>query len=272
MAKRFSIITPIYLGEDHEKERRLQLFPKTIESVKNQTYRDFEHIIVNDGSTIPLEIPNYPWIKIIDQNNLQRLTAYSNGFKEAKGEILWCLDSDDELEPQALETVDKFYRKYPKYKIFNFGCTHVHSDGVSTHRAAFRPKRKKVGHEIFGGGNIVNGTFVFHRSVWEDLGGFMPPEINNIDCTEVAYFAHRGDEKPYVRDLFNTSPYDFSAYMQLKYPEIQQFFMTKHPDHPDGLVRELGNPWGQDYALFYIYTRKYHSKPIDEYLLKVNLK
>lgn len=275
MGLRFSIITPIYVGEDHEKERRLELFPKTIESIKNQTYdkEKFEHIIVNDGSTIPLSIPAYPWIRVVEQSNLQRLSAFNRGFEESKGEIITLLDSDDEYEPDYLKNVDLFYRKYPKYKMFNFGCTHVHKDGVSTQRDAFCPKKKRVGHEVFGGGKIVNGTFVFHRSVFEDLGGYMPSVVRDVDCTDVAYPAHKSDSKPYIRDLFNTSPYDFSAYMQLKYPEIQQFFMTKHPDHPDGLVRELGNPWGQDYALFYMYTRKYHSKAImGKYLYKVNLK
>ena len=272
MGKRFSIVTPIYLGEDHEKERRLKLFPKCIESIKNQTYdkEKIQQIIINDGSTIPLKIPNYPWIKIIDQNNLQRLTAYNNGFEAAKGEYIWCLDSDDELLPQACETMDKHIES--KYRLYNFGCIFRHSDGAETQRGPFKPKKKKKGHEVFGGGNIVNGTFIFHKSVFKDLGGFMPPAIEQIDTTEVAYPAHYGDPEPYIRDLFNTSPYDFSAYMQLKYPEIRQYFMTKHPDHPKGLQKELGNPYGNDFYLFYKYTRQYKCKAIKEHLLRVNLK
>jgi len=235
-----------------------------LESIKNQTYRNFEHIIVNDGSSIPLEIPNYPWIKIIDQANLQRLTAYNNGFKAAKGEIFCLLDSDDEYEPNYLEEVDKLYYKFPRFKMFNFGCTHVHSDGVSTQRAAFRPKRKKVGHEVFGGGNIVNGTFVFHRSIYEDLGAFPPHHIENIDCSSLNYGG--------IRELWMTSPYDFSAAAQLEFPELQKYFMVDHVAEPHKIIKEFGNPWGQDHYLFYKYTRKYHSKPIDKYLYKVNLK
>ena len=271
MGKRFSIITPIYLGNDHEKERRINLFPGCIESIKNQTYDvgKIEHIIVNDGSTIPLKIPNYPWIKVIDQENFQRMEAYNNGLRHAKGEIICFLDSDDEYEPNYLEEIDKLFKKYPKYKIFNFGCTHVHSDGVSTQRDCFTPKKKKIGHEIFGGGNIVNGTFVFARSVYDDLGAFPPPEIKGVDCTELNYPAGGS----MIRDLATASPYDFSAAAQLEFPEIQRYFMVKHPDHPKLLVRELGNPFGNDFYLFYKYTRKYHSKPIhDKYLYKVNLK
>ena len=260
--KRISIITPIYVGEDHEKERRLKLFQRCIESIKNQTIdkEKIEHIIVNDGSTIPLSIPAYPWIKIVDQNNLQRLTAYNSGFKKAKGQIFWPLDSDDEIEPEGCETVDRLFNRYPKYKIINFGCTFVHKDGVSSQRAPFHPKRKKVGHQVFGGGQIVNGTFVFKREVFDLLGAF-PEGIKTINV-------------PWYKDteLFWTSPYDFSAFAQVEFPEIQSYFQVKHPDHPKGLPKELGNPYGNDFYLFYKYSRKYHSKPVEEYLLRVNLK
>lgn len=267
MGKRFSIITPIYLGEDHEKERRLKLFPKCIESIKDQTFRDFEHIIVNDGSTIPLEVPNYSWIRIIDQANFNRIVSFETGFKNAKGEIFCLLDSDDEYEPNYLEEVDKMFKKYPKYKMFHFGCSFKSRDGED--RGTREPhifKKRKVGFEVFGGGNMVNGTFVWHRSIYDELGGYPPLETHNIDCSEIGY-----GEGP--RSLFMTSPYDFSAYAQMEFPEIRPYFQEKHPDHPRGLVKELGNPFGQDFYLFYKYTRKYWSKPIkNKYLYKVNLK
>lgn len=250
------------MGEDHEKERRIKLFAKTIESVKNQTFpkEKFEHIIVNDGSSVPITIPNYPWIKVIDQGNLQRLTAYNNGFKAAKGEIITLLDSDDEYDPDYLSEVDSWFKRWPNYKLFNFGCRLFHTDGNESLRGAFRPKRKKVGHEVFGGGQIVNGTFVFSREVFEELGAF-PEGVKTIDV-------------PWYKktELFWTSPWDFSAYAQAEFPEIQPYFQEKHPDHPAGLPRELGNPYGNDFYLFYKYTRRYHSKPIDKYLYVVHLK
>lgn len=258
---RFSIVTPIYISEQ-EKERRIPLFEKCIESIKNQTYdhTNFEHVIVNDGSSYSFEVPNYPWIKVINQPNLQRLAAYNNGFKNATGEIICMLDSDDMLVPEALEKIDSYFKKFSKFKLFNFGCRFIHTDGAESSRDAFRPQRKRTGHEIFGGGKIVNGTFVFHREVYEDLGAF--PE--GVKTIHVPWYKNS--------PLMWTSPYDFSAYAQEEYPEIKKFFMEKHPDHPAGLPRELGNPWGQDYYLFYKYTRRYHSKPMSDKLEVVHLK
>lgn len=268
-----SIITPIYVGNDHERERRERLFKRTLESIKNQDFTgEFEHIIVNDGSTLPLSIPDTSYTSVVEQKNSGRIEAFNTGLKASKGKIICFLDSDDEYTPSYLSRVSFFFKHYPNYKLFNFGCEMVHSDGATTLRDEFRPKRKKVGHEIFQGGNIVNGAFVFHRSIYEDLGAFPPLEVKQVDTTVLNYPAWAGQPEPYIRDLITSSPYDFSAIAQLEFPELQKYYMVKHPDHPKHLVREFGNPFGNDYYLFYKYTRKYHSKPIHEYLLRVNLK
>lgn len=256
-----SVVTPIYVGEDYDKERRLKLFQRCIDSVANQDFNgEWEHIIVNDGSTIEISYKTNSRIKVINQENLQRLTAYNTGFKAAKGEIITMLDSDDEYRADYLSTIFRMYKEYPQYKMLNFGCKYVHNDGGVSSRGAFRPKEEAVGHEIFGGGQIVNGTFVFKKEIYKKLGAF-PEGFKTVD---VPWYKNT--------ELFWTSPYDFSAYAQVEFPEIQPYFQVKHPDHPKGLPKELGNPFGQDYYLFYKYTRKYHSLPFDEELLIVNLR
>jgi glycosyltransferase involved in cell wall biosynthesis len=255
---RISIITPCHIYD----EKSYQDLLRAIESVKKQKFnkKKMEHVIVNDGSTYPVKVPKYPWIRVINQENLQRYTAYNTGFKKAKGQIFTLLDHDDEYNPMYLYWVDRWFKLYPKYKMFNFGCAYVHADGGLAYREAFEPKEEKVGHEVFGGGKIVNGTFVFHRSVYEDLGAFPPQIVKDIDCSEINYGTG-------PRELHMWSPYDFSAYYQMKYPEIRQFFFVDQVNEPNKIIKELGNPFGNDYALFYQYTRKYHSKPMKEKFL-----
>lgn len=255
---RFSIITPVYAWNQQKADE----LNRAIESIKNQDFpkEEIQHVIVNDGSPFPLVIPNYPWITVVEEPNLQRLTAYNSGFKAATGEVFCLLDSDDEYRSDYLQRVDSYYKDWPDYKLFNFGCTFIHKDGASNQRGPFKPKEVGQGHEVFGGGNIVNGTFVFSRDVYESLGAF-PEGIKTID---VPWYKNT--------ELFWTSPYDFSAYAQVEFPEIVPFFMLKHPDHPAGLPKELGNPYGNDFYLFYKYTRKYHSKPMDDFLYTVHLK
>jgi glycosyltransferase involved in cell wall biosynthesis len=271
---KFSIILPVYVSDDKKKAE----LRRAIDSIQAQTFdhHEFELIVVNDGSQLELTFPCYPFLRVIYQENLQRMTATNTGLRYAKGDVICLLDSDDEYVPEYLEEVDRMYQSFPEYKMFNFGSIMCHKDiegkEHENNRGPFKPKELEVGHEVFGGGNIVKGTYVFHRSVYEDLGAFPPHDILGIDCTSVAYPTYTGQPEPLIRDLHMTSPYDFSAYAQLQYPEIQKYFMVKHPDHPKNLVRELGNPFGDDFFLFYKFTRTYHSKPIDLHLYKAHVK
>lgn len=260
---KFSIITPVHLWNDN----RVKMFLETINSVKNQTFTDFEWVIVDDGSTVPFDwniVKKLPFpVTIVHKPHEERVIAYNSAFKEAIGQWFVLLDSDDELPQNALQIMNEEIKANKKAKMFNFACLYNHKDGAATSRSPFTPNRKEVGHEQFGGGNIVNGTFIWHRSVYKKLGAYPKSVLKNIDCSEINY----GKEK---RDLFMGTPYDFSAAAQLEFPEIREYFMVDHENEPEKILKELGNPWGQDYYLFYKYTRKYHSIPVDRFTYIVN--
>ena len=266
---KFSVVTSIHCWNDYRKNG----IKRAAKSLENQTYKDFEWIVVNDGSPEEFEVPS--WAKVINKDHEERVAGLNAGFKQAQGEIFCTLDSDDEYETNYLEKVEGYFNKYPKYKMFNFGCTYIHGDGGVNKRAPFTPKKLKVGHEIFGGGNIVSGTFVWHRSVYDDLGAFPDTHLTNVDCSELNYpsnYGHTDEEPQYVRDLFMGTPYDVAAWFQLEFPEQRQFFMVDHENEPNKVIKEIGNPWGQDHIIFYKYTRKYWSKPMNDYLYIVHWK
>jgi glycosyltransferase involved in cell wall biosynthesis len=77
-----------------------------IESVLAQTYRDFELIVVDDGSTDETSAVLQPYrdsINVIQQNNQGLSTARNTGIRHAQGQFLAFLDSDDLWFPQKLE-------------------------------------------------------------------------------------------------------------------------------------------------------------------------
>lgn len=100
-----SIVMPVYNVAPYLKE--------CIESVLNQTYQNFELIIINDGSTddslsvikemFPIEYPSN--IKVIQTENNGLAAARNLGIKKAIGEYLFFLDSDDFLETEFLEEI-----------------------------------------------------------------------------------------------------------------------------------------------------------------------
>lgn len=98
---KISIIVPVYNVEDYLKN--------CIDSILNQTFNDFELILVNDGSTDnSLKICKYYKsidyrICIIDKHNEGLSSARNAGLDVAKGEYIGFVDSDDYIHPQMYE-------------------------------------------------------------------------------------------------------------------------------------------------------------------------
>jgi glycosyltransferase involved in cell wall biosynthesis len=90
-----SIIIPVY--------NRNELLQHTLDSVKSQTFDDYEVIVVDDGSTTEIEVPE--WVKLIrlEDNSGASAVPRNEGMKVAKGEYFVFLDSDDIWEPTFLE-------------------------------------------------------------------------------------------------------------------------------------------------------------------------
>lgn len=89
---------------------RAHTIVRAVESVLNQTYKNFELIIIDDGSTDNtldiLKKYDDPRIRIIIHETNKGVTAAKNsGFNEIRGEWFGTFDSDDELKPYAIETL-----------------------------------------------------------------------------------------------------------------------------------------------------------------------
>ena len=96
-----SVIIPVYKVERY--------LPACLDSVLAQTFQDWEAICVNDGSPDKCGdiLDEYAQrdkrIKVITQKNQGLSMARNNGLKQAKGEYIYFLDSDDFIHPQLLE-------------------------------------------------------------------------------------------------------------------------------------------------------------------------
>ena len=97
----FSIIVPVYNTE--------QYIHQCIDSVLHQEFKDFELLLVNDGSkdkslTICKEYAKkHSCIQVIDQENGGPSKARNTGLEHAQGKYILFLDSDDWLEPETLQ-------------------------------------------------------------------------------------------------------------------------------------------------------------------------
>lgn len=104
MKHKFSLIIPAYNVEKYIK--------KCLDSVLNQTYNNYEIIIINDGSTdntskILESYKSNKKIKIINQENKGLSNARNTGVSNAKGDYILFIDSDDFIEKELLEILNK---------------------------------------------------------------------------------------------------------------------------------------------------------------------
>ena len=116
-----TVFTPTY--------NRKKMLPKLYQSLLIQDFKDFEWIIVDDGSSDGTEEYIYKILKenkikirYYKQNNSGKHVAFNCGVGYAKGELFICVDSDDLLTQNALLLINDCYYKYrnSKKKIAGF--------------------------------------------------------------------------------------------------------------------------------------------------------
>ena len=103
---KFSIIVPVYNTEKYVK--------RCLDSIKSQSFKDYEVIIVNDGSTDNSSdiISKYSY-KVINQENQGLSMARNNGVKASIGDYLIFLDSDDYIEKDLLKEINNSLSNKP---------------------------------------------------------------------------------------------------------------------------------------------------------------
>ena len=127
--KKVSIVLPTYNGERFIKE--------SIDSILNQTYTNWELIIVNDCSTDnTLDIINDylskdSRIKLISNEQNKKLPASLNiGFANATGDYYTWTSDDNKYKPTAIEEMVDFLDKNPQTDLVSFNFNFIHEDGT----------------------------------------------------------------------------------------------------------------------------------------------
>lgn len=121
---RFSVIIPLY--------NKAPYIEKALRSVLDQSYTDFELIVVDDGSTdesakaAEAVLSNSTVdCQLVRQENAGVSTARNNGVARSKGDYLCFLDADDWWAPTFLERMDWLIEEYPEAGIWGVNYYYV---------------------------------------------------------------------------------------------------------------------------------------------------
>jgi len=175
-----SILTPAF--------NSAAFIAETIESVLQQTWSDFELLIIDDGSTdgtldvVRTASRGDARVKSFSSSHGGAAVARNVGLQHASGRCLALLDSDDVWERQYLSSQLSLLREHPEISIVS---ANVVSRGGPFDGTPFWPITSGTHelsiHEPIAHENAVSVFAVFRREVFEQIGGFDAAYTGNED-------------------------------------------------------------------------------------------
>ncbi len=178
---RVSVVIPTY--------NRARYLVEAIESVLTQTLADREVIVVDDGSTddTPAVIAPYlDRVRFLRQENRGLAAARNAGIREARGEFVAFLDSDDRFDPRMLEAVLGTFGEHPEAGAVCVAEREMDEEG----RPRQRVHTKRSPGIFFTTASLLSRDTgvgcgrppVARRSLLETLGGFDETMRSAVDC------------------------------------------------------------------------------------------
>jgi len=164
-----SVIIPTY--------NRASLVGRAIDSVLSQTFRDFEVIVVDDGSTDnTVEVLRLYGDRIIYlcQSNQKLPTARNNGVAASSGEYLAFLDSDDLFLPDKLSVQARYLDERPDVGLVASGWQNIDEDGRVLPANELRADQPVTLETILFGGLAPVHAVLLRRDWFDRVGGFDP--------------------------------------------------------------------------------------------------
>jgi len=242
---RVSVIIPTY--------NRARYLPETLESVFAQTYRDYEVIVIDDGSTDNTAevLESYlDRIVYVRKENGGQGSARNAGLKIARGEYIAFLDSDDLWLPDKLELQVRYLDEHPDVGL------------VFTDYVIFEEKGSKNKTEI---GNIIlsKKDLTFKRLLYFNFIPNLTVMIRKSCFDNVGLF----DES---RELIGGEDYDMWLRISMKYKlgHISKI-LAKYRQHPGNIV---GKDLERGYSIYFKVINKilkYYPNILEEFNIDI---
>lgn len=167
-----SVVMAVYNGE--------RFLAEAVESVLNQTVRDWELVVVDDGSTdaSPRILEHYarrdPRIKVIRQSHAGVPAAANLGVSHATYDLIARTDSDDRMLPNRLERQVAFLREHPDVHVVCSNCYFINAAGrrvgASSCRVDVRQAKRELNPALFL--ELTQSTVLMRKDALLKVGGY----------------------------------------------------------------------------------------------------
>lgn len=212
---------------------------EAVTSVLNQTFRDFEIIVVDDGSDDPasvalLEDYRRERTRVVHTTNQGLAAARNNGIRAAAGTYILPLDADDRIGETYLEAAVRVLERDPEVGIVYCDAAYFGEREGLLDLPPFEMDRMLTD-------NIIFCSALFRRKDWECVGGYNPNMVHGwedwdfwLSILETGRRVHR-----IPRVLFHYRAAEDSMIGRMS-PDKQHFMrLTIRRNHPD-LYRNIG--------------------------------
>jgi polysaccharide pyruvyl transferase CsaB len=180
---KISVVLPVY--------NQAYLLEESIQSVLNQTYKNFELIIVNDGSTDDIKpildkYAHHPKVLILTQEHQKLPKALTTGFMYASGEFYTWTSADNIMRPKQLEEQVKFLEENPDVDMVYCDYEAIDDRGKPLVNSDFRVHNQKPKGSSFihlprsieqlnlEKDNFIGGCFMYRGRVGKIIGEYDP--------------------------------------------------------------------------------------------------
>jgi glycosyltransferase involved in cell wall biosynthesis len=179
MTPLISVIIPTYNSAKY--------LPETLESVLKQTFKDFEIIVVDDGSsdhTPDVIKPYLDRVKYVQKSNGGPASARNLGLTHAKGEFVAFLDADDIWNSKKLEQQIKIMQSMPEVGIVHTGVQVIDADGqeVLLNHKDRKDSKTYSFMDLFNKNKIATSSVLVRAECFKKVGAFDEnPEIISLE-------------------------------------------------------------------------------------------
>lgn len=186
----FSVLIPLYNKAD--------TIARTLESVVAQTYKNFEVVIVDDGSTddgvaVAERFKGELQLRVARQKNSGVSVARNTGAQHAKAPYLAFLDADDEWLPGYLEEINRMIEEFPDAEVYGTNYYCVTSRSLICNRAWGKARKLIDFNDAWiRRCPIHTSSSVVRKNAFNAVGGFVPSHRYYEDAELLFKLSPRG--------------------------------------------------------------------------------
>jgi glycosyltransferase involved in cell wall biosynthesis len=231
----FSVVISVYNKADY--------IENTLKSVVNQSFDDFEVIVVNDGSSDnSLEIINSindDRISVITTENLGASMARNKGIEESNSDFIALLDGDDYWDKDYLKTIYDAISIFPNQKVFSVAIAQKYKNKIVPVNYSFNQTETFRIHNFFESSKkyslLSSSSVVFHKAIIKQTGKFDPNIVSGQDTDLWIRFGLNNDivfiNKQLVTYTHNTNSLSNTTFNLSQKPKFNNYLTFEKDNH-----------------------------------------